>query len=242
MDKFFRFSDYDLFGYLASGIIVFGLYDVIVGTQFVLKNSWSISSAVAVILGGYVVGHIVSGLAALVIDRGLVRRLLGNPANLLVLAPTNKRSWFQRAVLGDFLEPLHPSVRRRLLHRAGMSTLDADKPGAGEELFWRAWPIIKREPIPYGRADSFLKLYGFCRSLSFISFVAAVAFATKACTGWYPHQISARTYLMWAIAAAVISFVMFRRYLRFFRAYSLEVFSTFAESAHGQRRPRPARR
>jgi hypothetical protein len=35
--------------------------------------------------------------------------------------------------------------------------------------------------------------------------------------------------LTWAIAAALISLVMFRRYLRSFRAYSLEVFSTFAE-------------
>lgn len=232
MDKLFRFSDYDLFGYLASGIIVFGLCDVIGGSQIVWKDSWSISSAVAVILSGYVVGHIVSGLAALVIDRGIVRRLLGTPANLLMRANPRKRSWFQRVVLGDFLEPLPPSLRSRLLDRAGMSASDAAQSNAGKDLFWRAWPTIKREPIPYGRADSFLKLYSFCRNLSFISFVAAATFVTKACTGWYSLQISAQTYLMWAIAAAIVSFVMFRRYLRLFRLYSLEVFSTFAESAH----------
>jgi hypothetical protein len=45
VDKLFRFSDYDLFGYLAAGIIVFGLCDFIVGTQLVLKDSWSIHLA-----------------------------------------------------------------------------------------------------------------------------------------------------------------------------------------------------
>jgi len=61
---------------------------------------------------------------------------------------------FQRVMLGDFLEPLHPSLRSRLLERANMSTRGAAQPGAGEELFWLAWPIIKREPIPYGKADA----------------------------------------------------------------------------------------
>jgi hypothetical protein len=71
VDKFFRFSDYDLFGYLASGIISLGLCDIVVGTKFVLKDSWSISSAVAVILASYIVGHIISGLAALLMTVAL---------------------------------------------------------------------------------------------------------------------------------------------------------------------------
>ena len=62
MDKLFRFSDYDVFGYLAAGIMTIALYDIIVGSNFVLKNSWSISSAVTIVLAGYVLGHIVSGL------------------------------------------------------------------------------------------------------------------------------------------------------------------------------------
>jgi len=209
-----------------------GLCDIVVGTELVFKEHWSISSGVAVILGGYVAGHIVSGLAALVIDRCLVRIGLGTPADILMQPPPHKKSsWLQRAVLGDYLDPLPSSLRSRVLHRAGMGTSEGARPDAGEDLFWRAWPIIKREPIPYGRAESFLKLYGFCRSLILVSLVAAVIFATKAMFGWYALQISTQTYWMWAFIAVIVSFVMFRRYLRFFRAYSLEVFSTFAESA-----------
>ena len=138
MDKVFRFSDYDLIGYLAAGIIVFGLCDFAIGTQIVWKDSWSISSAVAVILGGYVDGHIVSALAALVADRWLVRRLLGTPANLLLRANARKITLLQRVALGNLLEPLHPALRSRLLERADMSTRAASQPGAGEEVFWRA--------------------------------------------------------------------------------------------------------
>jgi hypothetical protein len=230
MEKLFRFSDYDLFGYLASGLISFALYDVTFGTQFVLREEWSISSAVSVIIAGYITGHIVSGLAALVIDRGLVRRGLGTPADILMRPPKSKISLFQRALFGDFLEPLHPDLRDRLLRRAGMSTAQADRAGAGEIIFWRAWPTIKREPIPYGRADVFIKLYGFCRTVCLISLVAAVLFAIKAFSSWAPVQNDERPYLMWSIGAAIVSLVMFRRYLRFFRLYSLEVFSTFADS------------
>jgi hypothetical protein len=122
VDKFFRFSDYDLFGYLASGIISLGLCDIVVGTKFVLRDSWSISSAVAVILASYIVGHIISGLAALLIDRGLVRPLFGTPANLLMRSEKRNYSWLQRALLGEFLKPLHPSLRSRVLRRVPVLT------------------------------------------------------------------------------------------------------------------------
>jgi hypothetical protein len=230
VDKFFRFSDYDVFGYLVAGIVTIALYDITVGTNFVLKDSWSIPAAVSIVIAGYVLGHIVSGLAAGIIDRGIVRGLLGTPANLLMRPSTRKSGWIKRAVLGDFLMPLNPSLRDRVLNRAGMSEHEGAKLGAGEDLFWRAWPVIKREPIPYSRAESFLKLYGFCRSMSLISFIAALIFLTKACTGWYPLQISPQKYLLWGFIGAVVAFVMFRRYLRFFRLYGVEVFSTFAES------------
>jgi len=53
-----RFSDYDLFGYLAAGMIVFGPCDFVFGTQIVLKDFWF---AVVVILGDYVASHIGPG-------------------------------------------------------------------------------------------------------------------------------------------------------------------------------------
>ena len=230
MDRLFRFSDYDVFGYLASGLISFALYDVIFGTQFAFRQEWSISSAVSVIIAGYIAGHIVSGLAALLIDRGLVRKTLGTPADILMRPRKREISFFQRAVLGEFLEPLHPDLRDRLLRRAGMSTAEAGRVGAGEIIFSRAWPTIKREPIPYGRADAFIKLYGFCRTVCLISSVAAVLFAIKAFSGWGAVQNDERPYLIWSVGAAIVALVMFRRYLRFFRLYSLEVFSTFADS------------
>lgn len=44
-DQVFRFSDYDLFGFLASGLAVLAACDLITGTTFLFGASWSASEA-----------------------------------------------------------------------------------------------------------------------------------------------------------------------------------------------------
>ncbi len=73
-------------------------------------------------------------------------------------------------MLSGYLEPLPESVQDAALMRAGIA---AYTKGVGEIVFWKAWPVIKRDALPYTRMDAFLRLYGFCRNLSFAALVAA---------------------------------------------------------------------
>lgn len=242
MESLFRFSDYDIFGYLVSGLAVLGVCDATIATHLVLDVEWTVTHVGFVIISAYVIGHIVASAATLIFDRLLVRGLIGTPSNLLMRRKTGERAperekrekWrrgWARWMLGEYLEPIDSSVRSRVIERAGIDPHAADNDAElGEKVFWRAWPVIKRAPIPYGRMDSFLRLYGFCRHLSFVSLLAAIGFAYAIWVHPPPASDTPRPDVWWIFGALTISVVLFRRYLKFFRLYGVEIFSTYAES------------
>lgn len=237
MDGLVKFSDYDIFGYLASGIVGLWVCDAMFGTQIVTIESWTVTHGAFAIIAAYVLGHGIAASATLILDRLLVRECLGNPTGILLADHSASRSrkggkafnW-RKWVLSGYLEPLPSAVQQRVLERAKIAPDDQDK---GEKAFYRAWPIIKRDPMPYARMESFLRLYGFCRNFSFISLAAAIAFYFRPPVIPTLQQGS----LFPATCALLSAVVMFHRYLKFFRAYSAEVFTTYAEpeEAKGRR-------
>ena len=233
MDGLIKFSDYDIFGYLVSGLAVLGLADLTFGTHFVFViGDWKVADAVLVIVAGYVIGHIIAAAATLVIDRFFVHTLLGKPDNILMrwTEPDWKPGW-RRWVLGEYFIPLPANVWERVVARAGVPVANAQKNmRLGQELFWQAWAFIKQQPIPYARMDSFLRLYGFCRQFCFVSLLAAAAFAWRI---WIAPDVNLRPQPVswWVLAAAVVGFAMFSRYLKFLRLYGQEVFITYADGA-----------
>lgn len=227
MDGLARFSDYDIFGYLSCGLVALGVWDASLHTHLVLGTEWTITHGAAVVIAAYVIGHGIAASATLVLDRLIVRSIFGTPANILMKNHAHKtgskRPFFnwRKWLLSGFLEPLSPKVQERVRERAKLTN------PSGEDVFWRAWPIIKRDPVPYARVDSFLRLYGFCRNFSFVMLCAAILFFI------YPPTIDQTPIdrVEASVGAFAISLVMFHRYLKFFRAYSAEVLSTYAEPA-----------
>lgn len=230
MDRLLRFSDYDIFGYLITGLAAFGLFDLFGNHQIVIQSSWTISSAVITIVAAYVAGHLISGLAAAIIDRGLVRRYFGKPDRLLFTRPKkSKLNSFLQWAFGEFFVPLPADMRERVIKRAKLSQAQKKDKNVGEILFYRAWPYIKREQIAYSRLETFLKLYHFCRTVSFLAVISAIAIPFSAYNGMTRSLFIQEHPAISIVLALVIAFGMFRRYLRFFRLYSVEVFSNYSE-------------
>lgn len=219
-----KFSDYDLFGYFASGLVTLGIIDEVAKTKLVIGAEWTVGHSAFVIIAAYVLGHIMASAATLLFDRILVRKAMGIPSEIMfgkpVKGPFNWKAW----LLSGFFEPLPEGVKAAALTRAGIAQYSK---GVGEIIFWKAWPVIKRDALPYARMDAFLRLYGFCRNLSFTTLVAGVAFIFKVPT------VPGMTLPAWvpAVTMFAVSLAMFHRYLKFFRAYSVEVISTYAEPA-----------
>jgi hypothetical protein len=229
MDDLARFSDYDVFAYLASGLGALVVWDLAFSTHYVLGANWTVASGALIIAAAYIIGQILAAPSGWFIERKFVRHVLLRP--LVVLMETEKLGWrkfLKKTLLQDYYNPLDSGLQRKVRERAS-----AENGGdylAGDALFWCAFPVAKRDSHAYPRMDSFLRLYGFCRNMAFVGFagaflIAAVAVVEWASLGW--SDLVARQF-RWGLLALLIGFGMLHRYLKFFRLYAVEVFVSYS--------------
>lgn len=178
MDGLSKLSDYDIFGYLAPGLVLLVVCDLTFGTT-VFANGMTVTTGALVVMAAYVVGHATAAGAAFFWDRILVRGVMGTPTEILMRKRVKGGFAWRKWFFSGFFDPLPTKVRKRVPSRAGFTEQAFDRAPNdhwGEKVFARAWPIIKRDPVPYGRMESFLRLYGFRRNISFVAFVVALIF------------------------------------------------------------------
>jgi hypothetical protein len=231
LDKLLRFSDYDVFGYVASGLAAFAFWDLAFGTSYVVGAQWNVASGALTIGGAYVLGQILASPSSWLIERRLVRKVLGSPS--VILMDDLRLGWrrFLKAViLTDYYTPLDAGLRTRVRERAATA-----RPGEtlrGEALFWCAFAVAKKDENAYTRMDSFLKLCGFCRNMAFVALCGFGLLTTLALLEWHGSGdlslINRR--LQWALVAFLLGLGMLHRYLKFHRLYSIEVFVAYADS------------
>lgn len=228
MDDLARFSDYDVFAYLASGLGALVVWDIAFSTHYVLDATWTVARGALTIAAAYVIGQILAAPSGWCIERKFVRHVLLNPS--VVLMGKEKLGWrksLKRTLLEDYYTPLDAGLQRKVRERAAAEN---GTELAGNALFWCAFPIAKRDTNAYPRMDSFLRLYGFCRNMAFVGLagaclIAAVAAVEWASSGW--SDLIARQF-RWALLALLIGFGMLHRYLKFFRLYAVEVFVSYS--------------
>ena len=122
------FSAYDFFGYLAAGALLLAAVDLSFFDARHIMDNPSVTGAILAILA-YIAGHLIAGISSAVLERGLVARVLGRPAQVL-LTPVG--GWRSRVFAG-YLQPLPNPMRERLLARV---RADAGGELTGEALFW----------------------------------------------------------------------------------------------------------
>jgi hypothetical protein len=83
MDRVLRFNDYEVLAYVATGFAAILALDFVLGSRWVLGAQWSVSEGMAVLLTAYLLGHVIAWAAAWLLERRLVRRLLGAPSEAL---------------------------------------------------------------------------------------------------------------------------------------------------------------
>lgn len=227
MERFFRFSDYDIWAYLPAGTLAIAAWDFSFGTNYVLKASWSPADGVVILFSAYVVGQILATPSSWLLERLLVARVLLSPSvNLLIDSQVGFRKALQRTILGDYYSPFEKKLRDRIVSKAGANV------GLGEPMFWCAYPIAKRDPTALSRMAGFLNQYGFCRNIAFVAMLA-VMFDVMALCGLSPGSGSpppADHLLNWATVSLVGSLLIFHRFLKFYRLYMIEVFVAYLES------------
>ena len=210
------FTIYDFLAYLSSGAVIVASLDYVFGYRWLLGPVGA-SLALLLVLAAYIAGHAVAHFSSLAFERGLVKRVLGEPS--LTLMDTAAPGRIRRFLFHGYYEPLPAGTRERVVAKARERGCN----GTGKELFLHARACVARDKAQLDRLDLFLNLYGFSRNVSFALLCAALL----GLSGLFltPTYISP----WWLVTVALAAVMMLYRYLKFFREYSLQVFTTYAE-------------
>jgi hypothetical protein len=214
----FPFTDYDFWAYISAGFVFLFALDHVAQTGLMIRPAWTVVEGLLAVACAYATGQILAGFASALLERRLVQKLLGTPSMTLFDTSVGPR-WF-RWLYPSFYEPLPKETRNAILKRAAERGVDAP----GEALFWIAFDVAKANTAAMARMSSFLNQYGMCRNLSLTLFVCAAMLAGAA------YHLNRSDDYWWAAGALLLGCGMFLRYLKFYRHYSVEVFTTYAHA------------
>lgn len=227
MDQKVPFTSYDFWAYLSAGFVVLAAIDYVSGTHLLYRDSWTVVQGVMAMVSAYTVGQMVASAASFLYERVLVTKLLGAPRVVLF---GQARAWRPiRLLIPSYFETLPEATQKAILERAARSGVQAP----GEGLFWCAFAYARATPAVMSRLSDFLNLYGFARNVSLAAFFDAVLLYWHfRCHGGTEMAL----YL--SQVAFVVGLGMLLRYLKFFRQYALEVFTSYAHSQpEAEKRP-----
>ena len=220
MDQKIPFTSYDFWAYLSAGFLLLFAIDNTAGTNLLLRDSWTVPQGVIAFSVAYVVGQIVGSLSSWVFERGLVGRVLGYPRSILFgdLQSSKSPAWL-RGAFGAYFQPLPVEVQAAVHSKATKAGVNQ----VGDAMFLLAFSNARLTPAVMARLDNFLNLYGFSRNTALVGFIDAAIF----CASYLRNDSSAER-LLWSGASLVIALGMLLRYLKFYRLYAQEVFTSFA--------------
>lgn len=226
MDQKIPFTSYDFWAYLSAGFLLLFAIDSSADTKLLMRDSWTVVQATVAISVAYAIGQIVASLSSWVFERGLVGKVLGYPRKVL-FGEAKGPAWLRRS-LGAYFQPLPTEVQVAIRDKA----TKAGVAQAGEAMFVLAFASARQTPAVMSRLDNFLNLYGFCRNTALVGFIDAAIFY-----GSYLQKAGPEQHLLWSRIALVIALGMTLRYLKFYRLYAHEVFTSFAYAKEASKGP-----
>lgn len=228
------FWPYDIFGYLLPGFIVLAGYGY--GNQKVhdivqpLWASQSLMSMVLLIGLAYVLGHVVSALSSLCLERIFLRNIMRYPTEQMFPYlmscdrhfPTaiGKIRQGVRFVAPSYFRPYSSEFQERVLQR--FYAVYTVRPTNTHDLFWQAFVHEANcHPALYRRFMHFVELYGFARNtcMSFLLLLLAPLLP------FWPAPLPEWA---WALTSTVTAGVLFLDYARLMRRQNDEVYRCFA--------------
>lgn len=226
MKNWFPLTDYDFYAFLTAGMILVAAADFAFGgSQLIGRATWSIPGAVFWVVVAYLIGQVTAGWSASVLEFGAGRRMFRAPVDLILgISPPRRRERALAVFAGAReYQPFPSAVSAAVLQKASARLGGASVPD-GETAFHIAFPVARRSVDTATRLDRFINIYGMCRNTSFVSFIATGFLLIAA----YRECSSTKAWL--AGATLVLAIGMFGRFMKFYAAYSREVFRTFNAS------------
>lgn len=223
------FSVYEIFAELTPGFIVIAAIDYSANMHWILRDDVPFWQALLWIGVAYVVGNVLSNMAAWLYEKRLLDTLgrseellltaasaSGQQATTATATPSPFRTVWRRLFPG-YYHTLPESTQARVLKKFG-GTPDEHK----RAVFLAGFGAVKNIDATAARLSTFVTNYDFGRNSSFACLIAA---AIILFIGVPKHGPSA---LWWFAASLVAAVGLLYRYLKFYRQYTYEVFVTYA--------------
>lgn len=209
------FSAYDFFAHVASGATVLATATVVFGEG--LPDDVGTVQGALLAIGSYTLGHVIAQISTLVLLSLLVKHWLGYPEEVLLRPRTG--AWPK--VFPGYFRPLPAETADTLIRRLEAEGAPSQP---GRAMFLHCWAAVRNDADTRARLDSFLNLYGFSRNMAIAALISALLVLAKLLGDTRNLAASA-----WAAGGfAIVSTVLVYRYLKYFSAYTHEVFVRYA--------------
>ena len=210
------FTAYDIFAYVVSGFLVIGAADFVFPGKWVLEAKLSVIQGLIAVVIAYVVGHVVSAISSLLLEREFVERVLGaREAVLFAKVPPRFPHLFR-----GYSTPIPRQFRWLVLRRAR----DAGFRRVDRALFHHCDASMRLRDDTAPILATFLNVYGFARNACVASAIAAplLVFGAIFDTDRFWTKV------LLGIAAELAAVGLLYRYLKFFHLYARDVFLFYA--------------
>ena len=224
MENKLPFTSYDFWAYLSAGFLLLFVVDHVAGTNWLMRETWTVVQSIVAFSCAYAVGHVNASMSSFIFEQLLVGKFLGAPRDILF--KQGKTRCFIRTLIPGYFKLLPEATRTAAIKRAEVQNIRNDS----EAMFWAAFSSARATPVVMSRLDNFLNMYGFCRNVALVSFIDAGLLY------WF-WRWGAGTdeTLTWICVSLVLGLGMTLRYLKFFRHYAVEVFTCFAHNEEPNR-------
>lgn len=216
------FNAYDFFGYLSSGFLILFAIDYLFNNGQQTNNSLPVAHIFFWILIAYIIGHLISHISSFLLGEKLLRGLLGS-AEVHLFKDKTESHWAK--IFPGYFKPLPSDTRERISALANEQNINV----GGRGFYYYCHPRVRRDQFTLDRLNIFLNIYSFCRSICMALLILTITFLVSFVFDWMILDNVNLSKLFLAVIAFVGAVGLFYRYLNFFRHYTVEVFTSWAE-------------
>ncbi len=225
MKTWFPFTDYDFYGYLASGIVLLFAIDYwLTGGTHTFLIKWTIQQVVFATALAYVAGQIIAIPSSLLLEHILARKLMTAPIAVQMNKKANLFTRLMSCIVGRGYTPLPTAICTKVLERAVLDTglTEAELLSSPENIFHPAHNACRAYDANKTRLDDFRNQYGFHRNMALTGLISTILMTARAMDG---VDCNAKT---WAILSLIMGIGMLIRFLKFYSEFSAEVLRGYA--------------
>jgi hypothetical protein len=207
------FIAYDIFGYFIPGVVTLFCVAPLskeLSEQLDLIRDGGLWSTAALLVGAYILGHVIAALSSLFLEHILLKAWMGYPTPYMF--DRNKSRWprwVRLLKLRSYTRPYSKAFRSQFAVQ--FKNVFHIEPDDEHDVFWLSWSYNSlNHPAAFRRGTHFLNLYGFARNMAFSFLLVALS----SCASSWSAPMSRRVWLGVFLTAAVAMFVAYTKFLR----------------------------